>query len=69
MSAGGSGDVLAGVIGALISQGLTPWEAARLGVFIHGMAGDRAREMKGAYSMSANDLLDGLAHVTKRMDD
>ncbi|MBA3013918.1 MAG: NAD(P)H-hydrate dehydratase [Proteobacteria bacterium] len=41
MAAGGMGDVLAGVIGSLLSQGLTAWDAACLGVLVHGMAADR----------------------------
>lgn len=41
MAAGGMGDVLAGVIGSFLAQGLDPWQAACLGVYVHGMAGDR----------------------------
>ncbi|HTO06175.1 MAG TPA: NAD(P)H-hydrate dehydratase [Myxococcota bacterium] len=40
LAAGGSGDVLAGVIGALLARGLPAWDAARLGVYLHGLAGD-----------------------------
>ncbi len=40
LAAGGSGDVLAGLVGSFLAQGLDPWDAARLGVFIHGMAAD-----------------------------
>ena len=44
MAAGGMGDVLAGVIGGFLAQGLTPWQAAGLGVYSHGLAGDRLAE-------------------------
>jgi NAD(P)H-hydrate epimerase len=40
LAAGGSGDVLAGVLAALLARGLTAWDAARLGVYLHGLAGD-----------------------------
>jgi len=41
MAAGGMGDVLAGIVGGLLAQGLSAWEAACLGVYLHGLAGDR----------------------------
>ena len=65
MSTGGSGDVLAGVIGGLMAQGMKAIEAARLGVFLHGKAGDLAKNNKGIYSMTATDILTGIAEVTK----
>ena len=46
MATGGMGDVLAGVIGALLAQGLAPWEAACLGAFVHGLAADRLAETR-----------------------
>lgn len=64
MATGGSGDVLAGMIGGLLAQGIQDVEAARLGVFLHGMAGDAAGKKKSEYSMTASDLLDGIAEVT-----
>lgn len=57
MATGGSGDVLAGVIGALIGQKLAPYEAACLGVRIHGRAGDLAARAVGQVSLMATDLL------------
>lgn len=54
----GSGDVLSGVIAALLAQGLAPYDAARLGVWLHGDAGDRAAESRGQHGMSAGDLLE-----------
>ena len=60
MATGGSGDVLAGVIGALIGQKLSPYDAACLGVRVHGAAGDRATRAVGQVSLMATDLLDHL---------
>ena len=65
MATGGSGDVLAGMIGGLAAQGLDVLEAARLGVYVHGRAGDYAAVKKGEYSMTATDILDGIAEVTR----
>ena len=61
MSKGGSGDVLTGVIAALIAQGSEPYDAARLGVYLHGAAGDRAKEKLGEYSVIARDIIDNLS--------
>jgi len=60
MATGGTGDVLTGIITALLCQGLSPFDAARLGVHIHGLAGDLAAEELGQVSMIASDLLDYL---------
>ncbi|MHB1457553.1 MAG: NAD(P)H-hydrate dehydratase [Armatimonadota bacterium] len=57
MATGGTGDVLAGVIGGLMSQGLSAFDAAVSGVFIHGMAGDIAADEIGESGMIAGDLL------------
>ena len=65
MATGGSGDVLAGIIGSLAGQGMSPFEAAKLGVYLHGKAGDMAAKAKGMYGMTASDLLDGIFEVTK----
>lgn len=65
MATGGSGDVLAGIIGGLLAQRMEPGEAARLGVYLHGKAGDAAASLKGAYGMTARDILDGMLEVTK----
>lgn len=60
MATGGTGDVLTGVITSLLGQGMSAWDAARLGVWIHGRAGDRAAELHGAAGMTAMEVLDAL---------
>ena len=61
MATAGSGDVLSGLIGALwAKQGLPAFEAAMLGVYLHGLAGDLARDQLGETSLTAADLLDYL---------
>jgi NAD(P)H-hydrate epimerase len=66
MATGGTGDVLAGLIGALLGQGLEPFAAAQLGVHLHGLAGDLARDEIGETSLIAADLLDFLPHAFRR---
>jgi ADP-dependent NAD(P)H-hydrate dehydratase len=60
MATGGTGDVLTGVLAALLAQKVTPFEAAQIGVFIHGLAGDIARDQNGEIGMIAGDLVDAL---------
>jgi ADP-dependent NAD(P)H-hydrate dehydratase len=60
MATGGMGDVLTGIIAALIGQNMPPMEASILGVFLHGLAGDFAAEELGRYSMTALDVLEYL---------
>lgn len=60
LATGGSGDVLAGLIAALLGQGLEAFAAAQLGVHLHGKAGDLAAEDVGEVSLIASDLLDYL---------
>lgn len=57
MATGGSGDVLTGVIAALLGQHLEPFAAAQLGVYVHGLAGDLARQRLGEVGLIASDLL------------
>ncbi|MGK0156699.1 MAG: hydroxyethylthiazole kinase-like uncharacterized protein yjeF [Neolewinella sp.] len=61
MAAGGSGDVLAGLLGALLARGLDPFDAACLAVNVHGRAGDRARDAIGENGMVASDLVAAIA--------
>jgi NAD(P)H-hydrate epimerase len=56
MATGGTGDVLTGVIGALLARGLPAWDAARLGTFVHGDAGDRAARDIGPQGLIASDV-------------
>jgi NAD(P)H-hydrate epimerase len=60
MATGGSGDVLTGVITGLVCQGMPPFEAARLGVHVHGLAGDLAAAELGQISLTASDLVESL---------
>jgi NAD(P)H-hydrate epimerase len=60
MATGGSGDVLTGVIAALMGQKLPAFEAAQLGVHVHGMAGDIARDQNGEIGLIAGDIVDSL---------
>lgn len=61
LATGGTGDVLAGVIGSLLAQGVPTWEAACLGVHLHGTAGERVRDRIGDAGLLASDLLVELA--------
>lgn len=63
MACGGSGDVLTGIIAALAAQGSEPLDAARLGVYLHGLAGDEAAKRKGHYGMTASDIAESLPSV------
>jgi NAD(P)H-hydrate epimerase len=65
MATGGSGDVLTGVITALVCQGLSPFAAAQLGVHVHGLAGDLAAQEVGEVSLVARDLVTFLPAALK----
>jgi NAD(P)H-hydrate epimerase len=65
MASGGSGDVLTGLIAALLGQGLCPLAAGVLGVHTHGRAGDLAAQKLGEISLMASDLLDYLPAALK----
>lgn len=67
MATAGSGDVLTGVIAALMGQGLSCFEAACLGAHVHGLAGDRASKKIGPISLTAGDLLRFLPEVFKSL--
>lgn len=61
MAKGGSGDVLTGILAALLAQGYAPADAALLGVYLHGVAGDVAATINSLESMAAQDLINGLS--------
>jgi NAD(P)H-hydrate epimerase len=67
MATGGCGDVLTGIITALLGQNLSPFAAAQLGVYVHGLAGDLAAEALGQTSLIASDLLRYLPEAFKRV--
>jgi ADP-dependent NAD(P)H-hydrate dehydratase / NAD(P)H-hydrate epimerase len=60
MATGGTGDVLSGIIGALLAQGATCHDAACIGVFVHGLAGDVAAREKTARALIASDVIEAL---------
>jgi hydroxyethylthiazole kinase-like uncharacterized protein yjeF len=63
LATGGTGDVLAGLIGALLAQGLEPYEAARSGVFLHGEAGTRLSFLRGRAGILASEVADALVEA------
>ena len=65
MSTAGAGDVLAGIIAGLVCTGLGAYEAAKLGVYIHGLAGDMAAEHRGRNAMIARDIVSAISEVIK----
>lgn len=66
MATGGTGDVLTGLIAALLAQRLELFAAAQFGVYLHGLAGDLAQVELGEISLIASDLLTFLPHVFRR---
>ena len=67
MATGGSGDVLTGILLGLLAQGYSREEACKLGVYVHGMAGDIAAEEKTEISMTANDIIEALPIAWKKI--
>lgn len=67
MAKGGSGDVLAGMIAGLAAQKTESYKAACLGVYLHGLAGDSARDKKGNYSVLASDMIENIGDVLKKI--
>ena len=66
LAKGGSGDVLTGVIAGMLSSGLSPMDAASVGVYVHGRAGDISAERLGDYSSLARDVIEAVPHVLKK---
>ena len=67
MSTGGSGDILTGMIAGLCGQHMPLNQAARLGVYLHGRAGDIAASSKGFHSMTASDVLNAIPELLKKI--
>ena len=67
MAKGGSGDVLTGMIAGILAQGSELFEAATLGVYLHGLSGDYAKESSGKYSVFASDIIDSISNVLKEI--
>jgi ADP-dependent NAD(P)H-hydrate dehydratase / NAD(P)H-hydrate epimerase len=60
MASGGMGDVLAGMLAALLGQGFSQEDAMKLGVYLHGFVGDEVAAQKGAIGLIASDIIEGL---------
>ncbi|MFA5193757.1 MAG: ADP/ATP-dependent (S)-NAD(P)H-hydrate dehydratase, partial [Verrucomicrobiia bacterium] len=67
MASGGVGDVLTGVVGALLAQKFPPFDAARLGVWLHGFAGDIATQEIGEEALIASDVIAHLGAAFRRL--
>ena len=67
LATAGTGDVLSGIVAALLAQKLPPLDAARLGVWVHGKAGDAAAEALGQLAMTATDVIDHLSGVWQNL--
>ena len=65
MAVGGSGDVLAGIIVSLLGQRIAPLEAAAMGAWLHGAAGDLCAKELGQYGMLPTDMIDALPRLLK----
>jgi NAD(P)H-hydrate epimerase len=68
MATAGSGDVLTGIILGLLAQGYLPVEAAKLGVYLHGLAGDIAADERGFDSLIAGDIIENIGKAFKKLD-
>jgi len=67
MATGGTGDVLSGVVGALLARGLDPWVAATAAVYVHGLAGDVAAGRLGQESLLAGDVVEALPQAIRSL--
>lgn len=68
MATGGSGDVLTGVVAALLARGFAAADAARLGVYVHGAAGDLAADKMGETALIASDIVDALPRSWQNLE-
>lgn len=67
MATAGAGDVLTGILGSLLAQGYTPDEAALLGVYLHGCAGDKALQKQSEESLIASDMVDSIGNAFQEL--
>ena len=67
MASGGMGDVLTGMITGLMAQGYSPLNATKVGVFLHGMAGDLAAEKTSAHALTASDLTEYIGKAWQKI--
>jgi NAD(P)H-hydrate epimerase len=65
MATAGSGDVLAGMIGGLLGQGMDSFQGTLLGVYLHSLAGDYAAKQLGHRSMTAQDIIENISNAFK----
>ncbi len=68
MATAGMGDVLTGIIAAMVSQKLSPSDAAIVGTYIHSVAGDVAFQSKGMYSLISTDVIESLSQAFKKIE-
>ncbi|MEW5853983.1 MAG: NAD(P)H-hydrate dehydratase [Myxococcota bacterium] len=68
LACGGTGDVLAGIIGALLASGRSAWDAARLGVMLHARAGERLAEQYGPQGVLATEIADEIPRVFRELE-
>jgi len=67
MATAGSGDVLSGIIAALVAQGMSNFDAASIGAYIHGLAGDILKEEKTEFGIIATDLIEYIPLAFKKI--
>ena len=68
MGTGGMGDTLTGIIGALLAQGYSSWDAARIGVYVHGLSADYAKRTKGTYGYTATEAAEFLPRIWQGLE-
>lgn len=69
MATAGSGDVLTGMLTGLLARGYTAGEACQIGVYLHGLAGDIAKERYGEESLVAGDIIESIPAAFKQLND